>query len=83
MPQRRVPATWIAVIAVLSLPLLYIGSYYALVMRTAMIERNTDNELMYAPGYRVGGEAAATFYRPVHMADRNLRGVYWTKSEAE
>lgn len=78
MSERRPHAVLIVAAALLLLPLLYIGSYYALVQRSNQTERTTDNERIYLPKYRLGGRVAVGLFRPLYIADRNLRSETWT-----
>ena len=58
-----------------ALPLLYVGSYLALVQRTER-EVGFSGELRFAY-YRVGGETAKRIFSPLHAIDKRLRKRHW------
>jgi hypothetical protein len=65
------PLLWIAF-----LPLalaVYVGAYFALVMR---YELARDHDAWWLE-YRFVGRRAETFFAPVHRIDRRLRRSYW------
>jgi hypothetical protein len=78
MNDRRSNAAPIAIAVLLALPLLYVGSYLALVEVSGVAIANADNEKWaWVENYRVGTNAARTIYKPLNWADRQLRPSYW------
>ena len=65
----------IGLAVVAALPLLYVGSYLALVQRTAP-DYGGIGELRFAY-YRVGGETARRVFAPLHAIDQRLRKRHW------
>jgi hypothetical protein len=66
------------------LPLLYVGSYFALVRRDsssvisfAMPDGSMGYLVVPAPKYAIGGELAETVFGPLHFLDRKLRPGRW------
>ena len=72
MPKPRTNAGWPAVIliAVVALPVGYMGAYYAMVERVFLEYGST-------PNYRVEGDAISVLFEPAHWVDRNVRPSYW------
>ena len=86
MDKRRTStAPLIIAIAVLILPLLYVGSYVALVKPRAAFEST-----MVQPGmrtvrfthYRIGKGHVDWFFWPLEHIDRKMRPAAWGKSPA-
>jgi hypothetical protein len=77
MNDRRTNAAPIAIAVLLAVPLLYVGSYFALVEVSDGAILNTDNEWAWVEKYRVGTIAARVIYKPLNWVDRQLRPSYW------
>ena len=78
MKESRLPL--LLAILVLLLPILYVGSYLALVQQSTADIASPDRSPPVAgviPNYRLGGSYADTFYRPVEQFDRALRPDTW------
>jgi hypothetical protein len=80
--DRQFPsrAPLIIVIALMLLPVLYVGSYYAMVGPWA--GSGVFAGELYAIHYRcplVHPYAVRVFFRPLQMIDLRLRPVFWTK----
>lgn len=65
-------------IVLLSLPVPYVGSYFALVMPAEEWPRGRYNEFVHRPIYRVGGDWAKFTYWPLEKIDRKVRPKAWT-----
>jgi hypothetical protein len=66
-------------VVLLLLPILYVGSYAALLApqrHLGMCDDGICRERRW-PSYRYGGKAAARFFWPLYTADRQIRQVYW------
>lgn len=63
----------LAAIAV-CVPVLYIGTYAALVTRD---EAFIEPFCPYSETYRLGGDAARLSFAPLNYVDRRIRPVYW------
>jgi hypothetical protein len=70
--------------ALVALPLVYVGSYAALVERddssvisVSMPNGARSNLVVPAPKYAVGGEGAAVIFEPVHFLDCKIRPWHW------
>lgn len=74
----------ILAIVLLLLPVLYVGSYLALVNPSGHVSLKSSlfgNARMlneYVEHYRVGGESAATFYWPLEQVDRKFGLRSWS-----
>ena len=76
-------ATWVLAAITLTIPLLYVAAYLAIVRTTL------DGGLSYkcwsadpedmrcAPYYAVEGELSEILFYPLHLVDRTLRPRYW------
>lgn len=71
-PNRTVYLTAIAM-ALVTLPVLYVGAYFMTVSRF-QAARSTD---AYWAQYPIGGDAAQSFFAPIHLLDRTIREDYW------
>jgi len=60
-------------LVLLSLPLLYVGSYMALVDRSGTLEMH-DDSICYPRQYRYGGQIAVWFFLPAKMIDEQFSG---------
>jgi hypothetical protein len=67
-----------ALLALAVLPLLYVIAYVCLVR----VETHGFGDQI-RPGYLVGGEAAQTFFAPIHAADEFLRPGTWHEDWTE
>lgn len=75
--KREYVAPVIAVLLLL-LPLLYIGSYLALVVRKPMVTVSLTFPTQYsADYYRFGGDYAEIFFWPLEQLDRRLQPDAW------
>jgi hypothetical protein len=88
-PQSRAPV--IVAIVLLLLPVLYVGSYFALVMPKGvrifgelppipLVEFGTWNAVQrpsYREHYRLGGKVSARIFWPLEQVDRKLRPEHW------
>jgi hypothetical protein len=61
-------------VALLSLPIIYAGSYAALVDRSARLEMQDDG-VCRPRHFRYGGRVAETFYWPAREVDNHLRSI--------
>jgi hypothetical protein len=61
----------------LFLPVLYVGSYAALVIRVQSDLIRFERDFQWDADYRIGGIVAHTIFAPAHWADRRLRPAYW------
>ena len=61
-------------VLLLVLPASYMGAYYGLVQRGLPWSWRSP---AYTAEYRIGGEAAETFFWPAHRIDRRIRPEYW------
>jgi hypothetical protein len=77
--MRRSAAPIIAAV-ILLLPVLYVGSYLALVVRRPMVMVSLTFPTQYsADYYRVGGDYADTFFWPLEQIDRRLQPEAWNQ----
>ncbi len=80
-PQSRAPL--IGAIVLLLLPMLYVGSYLALVMPEGQViyESEILESLGYGTAtdihYRAGGALAGRFFWPLEQVDRRVRPGAW------
>jgi hypothetical protein len=66
------------VTVLLLLPLLYVGSYFALVVPAGYFNgRLNISSTMRPPNYRIGAQQAAVFFWPLEQIDRRLRPEAW------
>jgi hypothetical protein len=76
--KRNSAAPLIVAILLLLLPVLYVGSYLALVVRKPVVAVSLTFPTQYsADFYRVGGDYAETFYWPLEKFDRWLQPDAW------
>ncbi len=77
MKDARAPL--LVAVVLLVLPLLYVGSYLALVQQAAVIVTLPGSPPLTAhvSEYRFGGRYATAFYRPLEKLDRKLRPGTW------
>ncbi|WP_425617886.1 hypothetical protein NA78x_001576 [Anatilimnocola sp. NA78] len=72
-------APLIVAIVLLLLPVLYVGSYLALVLKPSMHKRETFLSDLF-PGhfrYRFGGRIATKVFWPLEQIDRKVRPEAW------
>lgn len=75
--KRTINAVLVLAVALL-LPLLYLGSYWALINDGIHSGYTVVGASIYLePTYKVGGDAAEFFYWPAHMLDKRLRPNRW------
>jgi hypothetical protein len=65
----------LSVALLLALPLLYVGSYFALVQRRGFVR--IDGRCQRGCVYRVPGKVPPTIYAPANWTDRQLRPAHW------
>jgi hypothetical protein len=68
--KRESRAPLIIAVTLLVVPVLYVGSYLALVVPGFRVPGLNNN-------YRVGGEYAERFFSPLEQIDRKLRPAAW------
>ena len=78
MEQRPANVMPVVIAALLLCPVLYVGSYFAIVKRYELAW-TTDG---YWVECRIGGRAAETFFAPLHHLDRRIRRSYWEPQRA-
>jgi len=77
MERPRSFAPIIAAVLLL-LPVLYVGSYLALVNPFfGSVDRGSNNGVEFRHGYRNGGEWAWRLYYPLEQMDRRVRPKAW------
>jgi hypothetical protein len=77
MDQKRTGLAWLTV-ALLLLPALYVGSYWALVRPLAVLIPVPGDPGNYdVRHYARGGAVAETLYWPLEQVDRRLRPAAW------
>jgi hypothetical protein len=75
--MKKNAAPVIAAILLL-MPLLYVGSYLALVRPTTVIFNGGGQKMTFVdPHYRFGGQIAESFFWPLEEIDRVLRPDAW------
>jgi hypothetical protein len=89
MDEKRTSLVPFAVALLLALPMLYVGSYYALVQVYGTrgqdflggIENPASLELVTTPfpRYRLMGDKGKTFFAPIHRLDRMIRPQTWAE----
>jgi hypothetical protein len=72
MKDKRSIAAPIAIAVLLLLPLLYVGSYCAIVRRDAFID--ADHTLRY---YRFGRDRSRAVFWPLETLDRRIQPEAW------
>jgi hypothetical protein len=78
MNQSRAPL--IIAIVLLLLPLLYVGSYFAMVVPDGIFIGTIKVDYVRQPvisHYRTGGDIAAAVFWPLEQIDRKLRPGAW------
>jgi len=76
--HRKSAGPLVVAIVLLLLPVLYVGSYLALVVRKPMVSVSLTFPTQYdAEFYRFGGDYARTFYWPLEQIDRQLQPAAW------
>jgi hypothetical protein len=81
MSTPRSPAPIISVLLLL-LPMLYVGSYLALVVRQPVIAFSpTSPKVTFADNYRCCSDYAKVFYWPLEQLDRSLQPRAWNGVE--
>jgi hypothetical protein len=77
--MKKHAAPIIAAILLL-LPVLYVGSYLALVVPTGIpIQDKISAEWVATSYYRVGGTSSARFFWPLEQIDRRVRPNSWLR----
>jgi hypothetical protein len=76
--KTHLPVLLIALVLI-AFPVLYVGSYYALVERDplATFQFAGSTEEYYDAKYAVADETAQTFFRAMHLFDVWLRPEHW------
>lgn len=84
MSDKRPTGAVVLVAILLALPVVYFGSYYALLVKTTAVftTKNINVRVVSLPSYRAGGEAAKTFFGPAYHIDRAIRPSYWQDQQA-
>jgi hypothetical protein len=75
MDERRPNGVLILAIVLALLPVLYVGSYYALVRRAVPDVLPTDE---FGVAYAIGDPWSKPFFLPMHELDLKLRPSYWS-----
>jgi hypothetical protein len=78
--KRDITAPVGIAVVLLLLPVLYVGSYYALVVPTQGSFLGSARHPVSAemfPDYRIVGRYGDSFYKPIHNMDRELRPATW------
>jgi hypothetical protein len=78
MDDKRPYAAWTAAALLLAVPVLYVGSYLALVRPAGFWQ--VSKVLTNPPrleNYAFGGRIAEAFYWPLEQVDRNVRPDAW------
>ena len=85
--MKRNAAPLIIVILLLLLPMLYVASYFALVLPGGYIrtpapwETNINANTLVSNDYRIGGVWSRQFYWPLELVHRRLRPVGYGQPE--
>jgi hypothetical protein len=77
MEEKRPSLMMVAVVLLLALPMLYVGSYLALVR---------PEEPLFGPPvatYRWGGAGSRLLFAPANAVDRHIRPQRWTRQHSE
>lgn len=84
MSDKCPTAAIIFVAILLALPVIYFGSYYALLVKTTAVftTKVMNVRVVSLPNYRAGGEAAKSFFGPAYHIDRAIRPSYWQDQQA-
>lgn len=78
MVQSRAPL--IIAIALLLLPLLYVGSYCAIVVPGGLIADPTrSTPYVHPTNYRIGDQWSRAIFWPLEQLDRKLRPQAWNR----
>ncbi len=78
-PQSRAPV--ILAIVLLLLPVLYVGSYFALVVPRGRVVWHGSGTRMYLCNYRIDNQKlAAAFFWPLEQIDRKVRPGAWERA---
>jgi len=77
MKESRSTFRLILAIALLLLPILYVGSYCALVTPRLDEWASTNTGLEKIIPYRAGGKVSAVVFWPLEQIDRRLRPIAW------
>jgi hypothetical protein len=86
MKEKRSTAVPAILAVLLLLPLVYVGSYLALLKpQPGSIAWSSWANLSVRriADYRWGGDYARAAFRPIHSVDQLVRPGYWTYSEAD
>ncbi|WP_254513208.1 hypothetical protein [Anatilimnocola floriformis] len=78
--KRESYAPLVVAIALMLIPVLYVGSYLALVNPSGYAFATEDNRIRPC-NYRLGGEFSAWAYLPLETIDRYLRPHRWDQSD--
>jgi hypothetical protein len=82
--QRESRAPLIVVIVLLLLPVLYVGTYFALVVPGSAlipVTGSSGESGFLVRHYRWGGDSAERVFWPLEQIDRKLRPKAWEKVE--
>jgi hypothetical protein len=88
-PRRSLARAVLITLLVLLLPLLYVGSYLALVVPSGKLELvvtylgDEPVQGFLVHRYRVGGEWLATAFMPLELIDRKVRPELWNPGKVE
>ena len=79
MPSR-VPLV-VAILALLLVPVLYVGSYFALLIPTHLIFSPSPGpaRMLVTAHYRYGGQSTERLYWPLEQIDRRARPGMWSE----
>lgn len=68
----------LTIAVLLLMPLLYMGSYYALLTHNGPVTLTiAGNQLYRMPNFTVGGTVSKCVYLPAYLLDRKIRRLYW------
>ena len=78
MDDDRKSPLWIVVVMLVLVPILYVGSYLAMVLPSGILVPVADQRGSYdIRHYRLGGDYAEAIYWPLEQLDRRVRPHSW------
>ena len=78
MDDDRKSPLWVVVVMLVLVPILYVGSYLAIVLLSAILVPVTGQRGSYdIRHYRLGGDYAEAIYWPLEQLDRRVRPHSW------
>ena len=78
MDEKRTSGIWTGVLMLVALPLLYVGSFLALLKPSEpFLEPSKGNFILRKAEYRFGGAFSHAVFQPLLKVDWRIRPTFW------